>query len=125
MLKEKGAVLTHNHPGSTSFSPEDFETCNELKARNMRATSKYFDYEIKIDEKLSPEKKAEVLKDFKSNKNKWKKQVSSAFSKKNEGLSKPIEKAELVDRYNQVFSHLAWKETAKKHKEITYKRWIR
>ena len=56
MVKFKGAeVLTHNHPGSESFSPEDIQMAWICGFREMRVVGPKYDYSVKIAGKWSLE----------------------------------------------------------------------
>lgn len=48
----EGATFTHNHPGGTSFSPEDLFFTFKTKLKEMRAVGKEFIYSFKIDWKV-------------------------------------------------------------------------
>lgn len=44
----KDGVLTHNHPGSRSFSPEDINMFFKARMEEIRAISRKFDYSFKL-----------------------------------------------------------------------------
>jgi len=46
--KLKGNIMTHNHPGGTSFSPEDIGLLNKYKMKEIRAVGKEYTHTAKI-----------------------------------------------------------------------------
>lgn len=125
LLKGKASIFTHNHPGSSSFSMEDFIFGNQNQTKRVRVTSQYFDYEIYFNQYLDPNRINDLKMDFKDIKNKWGNAFSDKFINIDKILTEKAEKDKLLMRYNQIISHLTWKEVSKKYPEFTYKRWVR
>lgn len=50
----KGQIMTHNHPGSGSFSPADLQVMTKYELHEIRAVGNLYTYSVKPGRNLSP-----------------------------------------------------------------------
>jgi SPP1 gp7 family putative phage head morphogenesis protein len=109
----KGSILTHNHPGASSFSPQDIQTACANYLKEIRATGTFRTYTMKMKDGSN------MYPDL------WKDKMRDAYVVHNadvrrEFLSK-IDKGEMsIQDAELLHFHEVWRRTAKDITELDY-----
>lgn len=115
----KQSIFTHNHPGGTSFSPQDLFMTFKCEFKEMRAVSKEFIYSFKIDWKTwkaTYSTKQEMVDAFFSSYEQTEHIITKAIVEKIKKGAVTIEKAKYIHH------HLLMKQLTKTVKGISYSR---